>query len=103
MQLLTGDYLEHRDLYAALKILIANKAAEGPLSLADLGCGDSDYISRTLREAGSTAAIKSYTGVDLSEPAITISKRNIAKCEGSLAMHAHQGCGMSVMTDASPH
>ena len=91
VQLLTGDYLEHRDLYATLKTLLLERAAKGALSLADLGCGDSDYISRTLGEAGGSATVCSYTGVDLSEPAIDISRRNIAKCACEPASHMIMG------------
>ena len=63
------------------------KAAKGPISIADLGCGDSDYISRTMSDVGGTAVVSSYTGVDLSQPALEISRRNVAKC-GTYPLHA---------------
>lgn len=73
------DYLEHRALYGSLQHFLQQKAASGPLSLLDLGCGDSDYISRIILEAGGDQLVESYTGVDLSEPAIEISKQNIRR------------------------
>ncbi len=39
--------------------------------------GDSDYISRVIEECGGRALVASYTGVDLSAPAMEISKENI--------------------------
>ena len=47
--MLTGDYLEHKALYAALKDWLVEQAAErGSLRIADLGCGDSDYIAHIM-------------------------------------------------------
>ncbi len=74
------DYLEHKGLYGALRQWLVRAAREkGPLRLLDLGCGDSEYISRVIAEAGGSALISSYTGVDLSEPALNFSKRNMAR------------------------
>lgn len=55
-------------------------ALTGPLRLLDLGCGDSDYISRIIEKAGGRILVASYTGVDLSEPALEVSRQNIARC-----------------------
>lgn len=78
--MLEEDYLEHKGLYAALKQWLVRAAREkGPLRVADLGCGDSEYISRVIVEAGGPALVSSYTGVDLSEPALEFSKRNMAR------------------------
>lgn len=75
--ILDGDYLEHKALYGALQQYLHRKAASRPLRLLDLGCGDSDYISRVIEECGGRALVASYTGVDLSAPAMEISKENI--------------------------
>ena len=75
--MLQEDYLEHKALYGGLQQFLKQKAARGPLRLLDLGCGDSDYISRLIEASGASELIASYTGVDLSEPAIEISKQNI--------------------------
>ena len=79
MQLLREDYLEHRTLYEAVQSIIMDRAQLHPLRILDLGCGDSEYIARVLEAAGSASIVDSYTGVDLSEPALAISERNIAR------------------------
>ncbi len=77
LQVLNEDYLEHEALYGSLQQYLQQKASSGPLRLLDLGCGDSDYISRLVEKSGGERLLASYTGVDLSEPAIEISKQNI--------------------------
>lgn len=77
LQVLNQDYLEHKALYGSLQQYLQQKACTGPLRVLDLGCGDSDYISRLVEECGGESLVASYTGVDLSEPAMEISKQNI--------------------------
>ena len=79
VQLLQEDYLEHRTLYEAVQGIILDRARQHPLKILDLGCGDSDYIARALVAAGGASIAESYTGVDLSEPALDISERNIER------------------------
>jgi ubiquinone/menaquinone biosynthesis C-methylase UbiE len=74
---LQEDYLEHKALYGALQQYLKKKASRRPLILLDLGCGDSDYICRLIEASGASELIASYTGVDLSEPALEISKQNV--------------------------
>jgi uncharacterized SAM-dependent methyltransferase len=82
MQLLGQDYLEHEGLYFAVQRYLQCKAElSGPLRLLDLGCGDSDYISRIVHNIGGKKVLASYVGVDLCEPALDISKQNIARCD----------------------
>ena len=77
---LEGDFLEHKDLYEAVKQWLVRAARDkGPLRLADIGCGDSEYISRLIAEAGGPALVSSYTGVDLCGPALELSKCNVAR------------------------
>ncbi len=92
--MLAHDYLEHKDLYTTLKAILLQEKAEreGPLSLADLGCGDSDYICRIMSEAGGAAVVSRYTGVDLSEPALEISRRNVARSADILCPLHAPGC-----------
>ena len=78
-QLLKEDYLEHKTLYEAVQSSIAERAQKHPLRILDLGCGDSDYIARVLEAAEGASVVESYTGVDLSEPALAISERNIQR------------------------
>jgi hypothetical protein len=44
----------------------------------DLGCGDADYVSRLLSRA-SLPLLRSYTGVDLSRPALEVARGNLAR------------------------
>ena len=67
-------------LYEAVQRIIADRAQAHPLRILDLGCGDSDFIARTLEAARGASIVESYTGVDLSEPALAISERNIERC-----------------------
>lgn len=97
LQLLREDYLEHRTLYEAVQSIVSERARQHPVAILDLGCGDSDYVARMLEAAGGGDIVESYTGVDLSEPAMAISMRNIerwiyhdALCHSLLHMdHAH--------------
>lgn len=79
MQLLQKDYLEHRTLYQAVQSIVAEKAQDHPVRLLDLGCGDSDYVACMLLNAGGDSILDFYEGVDLSEPAMAISERNIER------------------------
>ena len=96
LQLLREDYLEHHTLYEAVQRIVLERARQHPVAILDLGCGDSDYVARMLEAAGGRDIVESYTGVDLSEPAMAISMCNIerwvhdALCHSLLHMdHAH--------------
>eukprot|EP00798_Chlamydomonas_sp_ICE-L_P003919 gene3919-13992_t len=81
---LQGDHLEHEVLYCSMSKELADfrKAAAEPLVFADLGCGDSDYICRSLKvlqeSHTSSSFLASYVGVDLSQPALGIAKDNLS-------------------------
>lgn len=79
LQLLREDYLEHRTLYEAVQSIVSERARQHPVAILDLGCGDSDYVARMLEAAGGGDTVQSYTGVDLSEPAMAISMCNIER------------------------
>lgn len=44
----------------------------------DLGCGDADYVSRLLSRT-SLPLLRSYTGVDLSRPALEVARGNLTR------------------------
>ncbi|KAL4459090.1 hypothetical protein ABPG75_013955 [Micractinium tetrahymenae] len=107
-KLLEVDFLEHNLLYQAVQqhLLSLAAAAAGPgdgsyasaggLRLVDLGCGDALQLARTLqrcgcpgcRSPGSGVPLASYTGVDVSAPALALAARHLAflqpTCEVSL-------------------
>ena len=79
LQLLREDYLEHRTLYEAVQRIVSERSRQHPVAILDLGCGDSDYVARMLEAAEGGYIVESYTGVDLSKPAMAISVRNIER------------------------
>lgn len=96
--LLEVDFLEHGLLYQAVQqqlLSLASAAAAaaadsadtaftaGPsgLRLLDLGCGDAMQLARTLQLCGSPGGgvpLRSYTGVDVSAPALALAARHLA-------------------------
>ncbi|PSC74092.1 ubiquinone biosynthesis [Micractinium conductrix] len=84
-KLLHVDYLEHRLLYGALQRLLGDLAGGSthePLAMLDLGCGDAMQIAATLARcgcpAGSSPSLASYTGVDVSAPALALAAEHLA-------------------------
>lgn len=87
-KLLTTDFLEHRGLYAAVQACLRAHAAAAarPLALLDLGCGDAQQMAALLRACGCDSPhspqgplrLASYTGVDLSTPALALARANLA-------------------------
>ena len=51
----------------------------------DIGCGDVDYFSKVLANNNLWSRVKSYTGVDLSTPAIEIGNKNVRRVALSAA------------------
>lgn len=49
------------------------------LRVQDLGCGDADTFSRVISRTNIRPLLRSYTGVELSKPAITIARVNLAR------------------------
>lgn len=94
-KLLETDFLEHRTLYAALRELLLREwgaaPSSPPLAWLDLGCGDAEQAAAALHACGAPAgalALASYTGVDVSAPALAGAAVNLAflqpKCSVSL-------------------
>jgi SAM-dependent methyltransferase len=94
-KLLATDFLEHRTLYAALRELLLRERGAAPssppLAWLDLGCGDAEQAAAALHACGAPAgalALASYTGVDVSAPALAGAAVNLAflqpKCSVSL-------------------
>lgn len=99
-KLLEVDFLEHRVLYSALQEMLLRErgpaASSPPLAWLDLGCGDAEQAAALLRACGAPAgalALASYTGVDVSAPALSGAARKLAflqpTCELRLVEVSH--------------
>lgn len=66
------DYMCHRELASALKIVAAEVG--GGLRIVDLGCGDAWLASHAFQDV----PIEQYLGVDLSEGAVERARSNVA-------------------------
>lgn len=90
------DFLYHRELYAALQAaLLRLWGAPGapPLALLDLGCGDAAAVGGVLGRCGAPGGplrLVSYTGVDLSAPALAIAATNLGFLQPGCAVNLLQ-------------
>lgn len=69
------NYMAHRRVYGVLRRLLVKHFSGKPFTLLDLGCGDAEFMSRAL--AGTR--IRAYTGVDISEVALTLARKNMRR------------------------
>lgn len=60
------NYMFHRELYSNVAGLLENRAARGPYTILDLGCGNARFLAPCLQ----SSPPESYTGVDLSSVAL---------------------------------
>lgn len=60
------NYMFHREIYARVAGLLEDRAARGPYSILDLGCGNARFLAPCLQ----SSPPESYTGVDLSSVAL---------------------------------
>lgn len=77
-ELLNHSLAFHCEVYGALKDVLLARGGDA-FSLVDFGCGDALYMSRILPGTG----IGSYTGIDLSERALHLARKNMAHVECS--------------------
>jgi cyclopropane fatty-acyl-phospholipid synthase-like methyltransferase len=73
-KVLANNYMHHREIYQAVKALLAEQLETRPFKLLDLGCGDASFLVQALEGR----AIQHYTGFDLSDPALALAAENIA-------------------------
>ena len=71
-KVLKNNYMGHREIYAILHKFFS-QYFHSPFSMLDLGCGDANYIARSLLNT----KIAAYTGIDLSNSALTIAQENM--------------------------
>jgi ubiquinone/menaquinone biosynthesis C-methylase UbiE len=72
-KVVTGDYMSHAKIGAALRQAVIARFAQRPYSMLDLGCGDASPLSLLFREAPPTR----YLGVDLSATALALAAENL--------------------------
>ena len=72
--ILGENYMFHREIHAVVRDVIALRAARGPYSLVDLGCGNARGLSQSLREFPPAR----YLGVDAARPALDDAARELA-------------------------
>ncbi|MBO3462641.1 class I SAM-dependent methyltransferase [Aetokthonos hydrillicola Thurmond2011] len=77
-KVLKNNYMRHRDIYHILHELLVSYFQK-PFKMLELGCGDAGFSTQALLNTN----IASYMGIDLSTPALSIAKQNMAiiECE----------------------
>lgn len=100
-KVLLGDYLFHGSTYDRVQAFLAERfgggaaaGSGGGLRILDLGCGDAHCISRALEASGVAPRVASYTGVDMSAPAIEVARGNLGRALAAAPAAAaafHQG------------
>jgi methyltransferase family protein len=74
-KLVDGNYLSHREVYGILHQVLVGNFAHRPFNFLELACGDAGSTAEALM--GTT--IQHYHGLDLSEPALEMARRNLEK------------------------
>ncbi len=72
-KLMRNDYLFHTEVYAVLHRFLKSHFTK-PYSFLDLGCGDAAFSSKALHGT----LVSHYEGVDLSEVALALARKNMA-------------------------
>lgn len=71
-KLVDADILSHRAVGEILHAALARQG--GAFSFLDIACGDAHVMAKTL----SATKVSHYRGIDLSEPALLLARRNLA-------------------------
>jgi methylase of polypeptide subunit release factors len=98
-KMLAVDFLYHKTLYrAAQEVLLshwgsgstpASTQQQPPLAMLDLGCGDAQQVAAMLARCGAPSGalrLASYTGVDMSPPALAIAQQNLTFLQPACAV-----------------
>ena len=81
-KVVANDYMHHRAFFAALEQEIHTRLDE-PLSIIDVGCGDCTCVLPLLR----SIAVESYTGIDLSETALSRARSQLEEAGIPFMLH----------------
>jgi len=74
-KVVAANYMFHREIGAAIRAALAARFGARAFSILDLGCGDAATFAPLLEGL----AVKSYSGVDLSEAALARAAKNLAR------------------------
>jgi SAM-dependent methyltransferase len=78
-----NNLMEHREIGTALRCVF--EALPNGFSVLDLGCGDSSMAMKSLEGL----SVSSYTGVDLTAPALDIARANFHGSSSATWVHAN--------------
>jgi 2-polyprenyl-3-methyl-5-hydroxy-6-metoxy-1,4-benzoquinol methylase len=72
-KIIANNYMLHQELALESSAVMSTIAEDNAVDILDLGCGDANQISKQI----SAISVNSYTGIDLSIPALTLAKENL--------------------------
>lgn len=80
-KIMNNNYLHHFETYAILNKFLLSRFKE-PFTIIDLGCGDALFMTNALQGT----QVQEYIGVDVSDVALELAKKNIAalSCDKTL-------------------
>lgn len=78
------NYMHHAEFGKAVN-KVFDKLKDKPVNVLDIGCGDAGFLKLILQKH----SVKSYTGYDLSAPALKIAADNL--CQSSFGIELKQG------------
>jgi len=76
-KVVANNYMFHRELGEGVRAALAKRFGARAFSILDLGCGDAATFAPLLEGL----AVKSYRGVDLSEPALALARENLSRLD----------------------
>jgi SAM-dependent methyltransferase len=81
-KVVAANYMFHREIGDGVKAALQARFGDRPFSILDLGCGDAATFAPLLEGFN----IKSYRGADLSEAALELARRNLARLSGPVEL-----------------
>jgi cyclopropane fatty-acyl-phospholipid synthase-like methyltransferase len=80
-KIMNNNYLHHFEIYAILNKFLSSHS-KAPFTIIDLGCGDALFMTNALQGT----EVQEYIGVELSDVALGLAKKNIAalNCDKTL-------------------
>ncbi len=74
-KVVAANYMFHRELGAAVKVVLRARFGARPFSVLDLGCGDAATFAPLLEDF----SLIRYRGADLSEAALALARQNLSR------------------------
>jgi len=91
------NYMFHREIYEIVTRQLEGRAALGPYTLLDLGCGNARFLAPSLQVAPPAR----YLGVDLSPTALSEARDYLDGLDG-VSLHEDDMVGFVAMSGAKP-